>query len=115
MKLSDWLSLAAIGVGAAPGLSDEQRKLALQGIQGTQAVLRAKEADEDEEDELQRGWVKFAKKLEKKKGVSNEFRIACLKQRVRADLILRDEEHDIPDDNTVTALAEGALAIAKVD
>ena len=113
MDLSDWLGIAAIGLGAVPGLNDEQRKLALQGLQATRAIVQARKGQEDEDEKLHKGWVKFAKKLMKEKDLSDEARISWLKPKVKADLYLRDNV--IPDGNTVTMLAESAVAVAKFD
>ena len=115
MDLSDLLGLAVIGVDAIPGLSMDQKKLAAAGIKGAVAILKAKRAGEGADEKLQKSWVKIAKKLEKKKDMDNEFKIAYLKQKVRADLTLRNPKHNPPSDNTVTTLAEGAVAIAKID
>lgn len=115
MDIADILKLAAIGVGSGfvPKLKDkpELQNAIVQSIRSAANIIDGRGSDDDANDELQKSWVKFAKKLEKEKQLTNEERISWLKPKVRADLILRDNK--IPDDNTVTALAEGAVAVAK--
>lgn len=123
MDLDDILKLALIGVGsgAIPGLKDKPQiqDAVSKGLSTAITMLEGKDKGNKSDDKMQRGWVKMAERLEKEKRMpdgtpfTNEARLSWLKPKVRGDLYLRDGK--MPDDNTVTTLAEMAISMAKTN